>query len=76
MQRNAPAEARALFLNTYLLMGLWLNRITEHGIAICIATAWHQEDAVHWLIDNPEWSFLIQRVSENFKEIEQIEVIR
>jgi len=58
------------------LRGLWLHRVTQHGIAICIATAYHQEDAVHWLVDNPEWSFLIQRISENFKEIEQIEVIR
>lgn len=52
--------------------GVWLSRLDANSLAILIGTAWHAEDWVHTLISNPEWVFLIQRISEDFSCIEQI----
>jgi len=55
-----------------MLLNTWLTQLEPQSICICIGTAWHIDDANHMLLDNPAWSYLIQRVRKDFKKIEQI----
>lgn len=48
----------------------WLSRLDPGGIVVMVATAWHEEDATHHFMRNPEFCFLIQRISEDFERIE------
>lgn len=57
-----------------LVRNVWLSRLEETGQVIWIATAWHAEDATHELVGNPEWAWLIQRISDDFSCMEQIEI--
>jgi len=59
-----------------MLLNTWLTQLEPESIAISISTAWHINDATHMLLDNPAWSYLIQRISKDFKHIEQIHRIR
>lgn len=54
--------------------GVWLSRLDANGVAILIGTAWHADDWVHTLINNQEWVWCVQRVSEDIGCIEQIVV--
>jgi hypothetical protein len=49
---------------------VWLSRLDPGGVAMVIATAWHESDANHHFMKNPKFCFLIQRVSEDFERIE------
>lgn len=49
---------------------VWLSRLTPEGMAVYIATIWHQHDATSMMMKNPAWKFLIIRVSENFDCLE------
>jgi len=55
-----------------MLLNTWLTQLEPESIAIAIGTSWHISDANHMLLDNPAWSYLIQRVRKDFKKIEQI----
>jgi len=49
----------------------WISRLIPGGKVIYTATAWHNQDlTMSELIGNPEWSFLIQSISEDFGHIE------
>ncbi len=56
------------------LNNVWLSRGDSNSHKLYIATAWHQEDATHHLLNNKEWVWLIQRISADFTHIEQIEI--
>ena len=56
------------------LRNVWLTRADYGAQVLYIATAWHLEDATHLLLNNPRWTWLIQRVSEDFSCLEQIEI--
>lgn len=57
-----------------LARNVWLSRLDRDGEVLYIATAWHAEDLTHELIDNPEWTWLIQRIANDFSSIEQVEI--
>jgi len=48
---------------------VWLPRLEPGGFAIYIATRWHAEDATGVLLQNPQWRFLVQSVSEDMTSI-------
>ena len=49
----------------------WLPRLVPGGRVIYISTAWHNQDlTMRELVGNPEWSWLIQAVAEDFSRIE------
>ena len=56
-----------------LINNVWLTRGEPGSTTLSISTAWHLEDIVHQMMKNPEFRFLIQRVSEDMTEIEQVE---
>ena len=43
---------------------VWTNILEPWGRAIYIGTAWHEDDLMHELLDNPEWCFVVQRIQE------------
>lgn len=49
---------------------VWLSRLTPEGMAIYIATIWHQSDATSYMMKNPAWKFLVMRISDDFEWIE------
>jgi hypothetical protein len=51
---------------------VYLTRLEPQAVALYIATAWHEQDLTHELVGNPEWVWLIQRISEDYNCIEQI----
>jgi len=71
-----PAKRDAIN-NTFKIV--WLTRIEPTGSAIMIATRWHERDLAGEIINDPEvrqrWGVLIQRVSEDFENIEQEVII-
>jgi hypothetical protein len=64
----SPAKREAV---KEMVNNVWLSRLEPEGVALLIGTAWHSEDASHELVKNPEWVFLLQRISEDFEHIEQ-----
>lgn len=52
----------------------WLGKLSKGGFAVNICTAWHEEDWNHELIGHPDWTWLIQRISEDKTHIEQVVV--
>lgn len=69
-QRNAisnPALRPAVKDN---FNNVWLSRLTPDGMVIYIATVWHQDDNTAEIMVNPEWKFLVMKISEDFKHIE------
>jgi len=49
---------------------VWLPRLEPGGFAIYIATRWHLEDITGVLLQNPQWRFLVQSISEDMTCIE------
>lgn len=49
---------------------VWLPRLEPGGFAIYIATRWHMEDLTSALLSNPQWSCLVQAISEDMNYIE------
>lgn len=49
---------------------VWLSRLTPEGFALYIATLWHQNDATSQMMKNPQWKFLVMKISDDFKSIE------
>lgn len=72
-----PVDLRNAILNPAMRIqvkqafnNLWQSRLVPGGYRIYIATVWHEDDLTHDLVKNPEWKFLIMRVSKDFKSIE------
>lgn len=49
---------------------VWLPRLEPGGFAIYIATRWHLEDITGVLLQNPQWRFLVQSISEEMTGIQ------
>lgn len=49
---------------------VWMSRLVPGGFAIYIATIWHQDDNTNELLKNPQWKFLVMKISEDFSRIE------
>jgi len=49
---------------------VWLSRLVPDGMAIYLATIWHQDDNTSNILKNKRWKFLVMRVSEDFSCIE------
>jgi hypothetical protein len=68
-----PVDLRNAILNPALrsqikdsLKNVWFTRVASNGFKIYIATVWHDDDATSELRANPEWCFLVIKVSEDF----------
>lgn len=68
-----PVDLRNAVLNPALrpqvkdsFKSVWCNRLSPNGFKIYIATAWHDDDLTAELRKNPEWCFLMIKVSEDF----------
>jgi len=57
-----------------LFRNVWMPRLEPNGLVLYIATAWHQDDLTHEILANEEWTFLIQRIANDYSHIEQITV--
>ena len=62
---KARAEARLSYRN------VWMSRLVDTGFVMYICTRWHDEDLTKEIIDSEQYSTLIQRISDDFKSIEQ-----
>jgi hypothetical protein len=69
-QKNSRQQAVRIEIRD-LIEQTWLSRLDPGGRALYIGTAWHKEDTTHYLMQNPGWSFLVQRVNEACTEITQ-----
>jgi len=72
-----PVDLRNAILNPALrpqvkdsFYNVWCSRLAPQGFKIYIATAWHNDDLTAELLKNPEWCFLIIKVSEDFSHFE------
>jgi len=72
-----PVDLRNAILNPALreqvkdsIKNVWLSRLSPEGLAVYIATIWHNDDATSELLVNPEWKFLVMKVAEDFESIE------
>lgn len=54
---------------------LWLSRLEPEGFALYIGTPWHDEDALHMLLDTPNWAWLLMRVKQDYSGIEYVEYV-
>jgi hypothetical protein len=63
----SPARRNSLHL---AVNDLWLSRLEPEGIALYIATTWHQEDITHDLLDRPNWAWLLIRVKTDLSGLE------
>jgi hypothetical protein len=54
-----------------LIEQTWLSRLEPDGRALMIGTCWHQDDAMHHLMQKPRWCTLKQAVTEDCTEIAQ-----
>ena len=54
-----------------LLEGTWLSRLEPDGKVLAIGTCWHQDDALHHLMQKPRWCTLKQAVSDDCTQILQ-----
>lgn len=50
---------------------VWIPRLEPGGRVVYIATRWHEKDLTGELLENEKFCFLIQRVSKDFKCIEE-----
>lgn len=69
-QRNAIANPALREAVKDAFNNVWLSRLSPDGIAIYIATVWHQDDNTAVIRNNPEWKFLVMSVSEDLSCIE------
>ena len=51
-------------------LNVWMSRLDAGGYVVYIATRWHTEDLTARLMENEQFSFLVQRVTEDFSGIE------
>jgi hypothetical protein len=72
-----PVDLRNAILNPALrpqvkdsFRNVWSSRVSPNGFKIYIATAWHDDDLTSELKKNPEWCFLIIKVSQGFDYFE------
>jgi hypothetical protein len=72
-----PVDLRNAVLNPALrpqvkeaFKNVWSSRVAPNGFKIYIATVWHQDDLTNELLKNPEWCFLVIKVSEDFERFE------
>lgn len=72
-----PVDMRNAILNPAMrpqvednINNVWLSRLTPDGMAIYVATVWHQDDATSKMLKNPQWKFLVMKISEDFESIE------
>jgi hypothetical protein len=68
-----PVDLRNAILNPALrtqvkesFRNVWCSRVASNGFRIYIATVWHSDDLTSEILNNPEWSFLVIKVSEDF----------
>lgn len=52
------------------IQNVWLSRLTPEGFALYIATIWHQNDATSQMMKNPQWKFLVMKISDDFMSID------
>lgn len=72
-----PVDMRNAILNPALrpvvkdsMKNVWLSRLVPEGFAVYIATVWHNDDLTSDIRSNPEWNFLVMKISEDFSCIE------
>lgn len=68
--RNAiinPAQRDVVSNN---IENVWLSRLTPNGLAVYVATVWHQDDATSRMLKNKNWKFLVMKISEDFESID------
>jgi hypothetical protein len=68
-----PVDLRNAVLNPALrpqvkeaFKNVWSSRLAPNGFKIYIATVWHNDDLTNEMLKNPEWCFLVIKVSEDF----------
>lgn len=49
---------------------VWLSRLRPDGMAIYVATLWHNADATSFMMKNNAWKFIIIKVSEDLSCLE------
>lgn len=49
-----------------IFRNVWMSRLVADGFRIYIATIWHEDDLTSELLVDPEWSFLVIKVSDDF----------
>jgi len=49
---------------------VWSSRLEPKGFMIYVATRWHEDDLTGELLKNPEYSFLVMKISKDFSCIE------
>lgn len=69
-QLNSDQEASRTKVKS-LVDSTWLSRLDQGGKVLWIATPWHENDATMALSRSPGWCTLIQRINEDFTQIEQ-----
>lgn len=52
------------------LHNVWMSRLVAGGHVTYLATAWHDQDLTHQLVQNRRWSFLWAAVSEDYERID------
>lgn len=52
---------------------VWMQTISPNAWILMVATPWHKRDLIHELLTISNWTFLIQRVSDDLTHLEQIE---
>jgi hypothetical protein len=69
-QKNAmdPAQRKRVLS---FLDDTWLSRLEPDGNALLVGTTWHQDDAMHHIMQRGRWCTLRQRVSTDCTEILQ-----
>lgn len=72
-----PVDMRNAIMNPALreqvkqnIENVWLSRLTPDGMAIYVATIWHQNDATSCMLKNTKWKFLVMKISEDFESID------
>lgn len=50
---------------------VWLPRLEPGGRIVYIATRWHEKDLTGEMMENEKFCFLVQRISKDFKSIEE-----
>ncbi len=69
-QKNALDEPTMRAKVIANMENVWMERLAPNGRAFYVGTPWHQADATHKLMDNPEWCVLCCKISDDFQRIE------
>jgi len=72
-----PVDLRNAILNPAMrktvkdsFYNVWSTRLEPNGFMIYIATIWHEDDLTSELLKNPEYYFLVMKISQDFSCIE------